>query len=130
MVRFRKGGAETGASSLEFAVLFAVLLVAILGLFHFSFTFAASEAVDDAAQEALEAASKANGTSADGQDAAAFVLDREPSVESWTIRVQRGAAETTVVVSGRSNQILPGLPTEVGRTVVGPTERFISEADR
>lgn len=121
---------EDGASSLEFSVLFGVLLMAILGLFHFSFAFAANEAVDDAAQEALEAASKANGTVADGRAAAAFILDVEPSVQSWTVTVQRGTEQTTVVVSGKANRILPGLPTSIGRTVKGPTERFIAEAER
>jgi len=122
---------ERGAAALEGALVFGIVLAIVLMSVHFGLLYNASLAVDDAAGEALEELADRDGDAAQARAVAALILDGDGTVASWSMPQASRSDDTAIVtITGSSSQVLPGLPTEVSRTVSGPVERFISEADR
>lgn len=122
---------ERGAAAVEAALVFGIVLAIVLMSVHFGLLYNASLAVDDAAGEALEELADLDGDASQARAVAALILDSDGTVKSWSMpRAERTEQTATVTITGASSPVLPGLPTEVSRTVSGPVERFISEADR
>jgi len=122
---------ERGAAAVEAVLIYGVVLAIVLMSVHFGLLYNASLAVDDAAGEALEELADRDGDAVQARAVAALILDGDGTVKTWAMPLAQRTEDTaTVTVTGTSSAVLPGLPTEVSRTVSGPVERFVSEADR
>lgn len=102
-------------------LLFMIMLVIQAGLW-----FHGSQLAEAAAQEGVQAGRAESGSSAVAEARARDFLDRlSPSVASTSqVHATRTAEVTRVEVSGRAQQVVPGLVLTVSGAAEAPTERF------
>lgn len=106
--------------------MFPVVLLLIFATVQGALHFHARNLAQAAAAEAVTAASVADGSAGDGQAAAEQFIAAAGggTLEDTAVTVQRSAGSVTATVTGRSINILPGIPTPaIRQTVSGPVER-------
>lgn len=104
----------------------AVLLIVLLAL-QFGLVLHAAQIAEAAAQEAVEAAQAEPGDVDAGHAAAQSLLSQLGALRSPRIDVARTASTVTSRVTGRAQQLVPGVGVAVSGTAEGPVERFIPE---
>jgi hypothetical protein len=102
------------------------LLLVLLGVFQFAAWYLAGEVALGAAQEGARAARVRLGTEGDGNAAAWRFIGQANGghLVAPGVRVQRGADEVRVQVTGRAQSLLPGLELRVTQVAAGEVERF------
>lgn len=125
----RRGGShrdERGSAAAELVIATPLLLLLILGIVQFALWEHATHVAQATAQQGLAAGRIQGGSNESATAEARSVLVQlgtgvlvDPSV-----RATRGAAATTVVVTGKAEGILPFLSLPVRSVATGPTERF------
>lgn len=118
---------DEGATSTELVVAFPAVLLIIMFALQFGLYLHAAQIVEAAAQEAVEAAQVEQGRPADGRAAAAALLHDLPALRGADVSVRRTATVATARVSGRAQQLVPGLDLRVVAEAQGPVERFVPE---
>ena len=121
---------ERGLTSVELAVVFPGVLLLFATAMHFAMLFLAGHVVDDMANTALSTASGQGATTGDAERDALDVAVQEGFVQHPAVSVTRNASTVRVTVTARSKRLVPGLPDTLTRTIEGPVERFVAEADR
>jgi hypothetical protein len=121
---------DRGTSSTEFAIVYSPLLGLVLTVVHFGFAYHASLVVADAADVALEAFQAEGGSAVDATRAADDLAGGDGVLSGLTVSAVANGSTVVISVSARSPSLMPGLPTQVSRTVSGPIERFVPEPDR
>ena len=107
-----------------------VLILLVLTPVQVGLWWHGKQAAEVAAEEAANAAVVANATLADGQQAAAAILDHAGNLRDVTVHVTRTEATVTVEVHGQLGfSLFPG-GWDVTARVEAPTERFIPETER
>lgn len=102
-------------------LLFMIMLVIQAGLW-----FHGSQLAEAAAQEGVQAGRSANGSAVAAEARARDFLGRlSPSVASSAqVLVRRTPEVTRVEITGRVQQVVPGLALTVSGAAEAPTERF------
>ncbi len=107
--------------------MFPAVLTIILLAFQFGLYLHAAQIAEAAAQEAVEAAQGERATASDGATAAQRLLAQLGALRAPEVDVQRTATAVTARVTGRAQQLVPGVPLGVASTAEGPVERFVPE---
>ena len=132
MVDRRRGGSrkeERGSASAELVVATPLLLLLILGIVQFALWEHATHVAQAIAQQGLAAGRVQGGSEQSATAEAASVLNQLGSGVLVHPRViaTRGAATTTIVVTGQAEGLLPFLTLPVRSVATGPTERFVPD---
>jgi len=117
---------DRGALASQAAILIPVLLTLFLALVHYTFMYQAGQALDDGAQEAARVLMEPTGSPAKAQQAVGFILD-DSVVVTWSMAV---VDANTIRLTGTSEPILPGFPTNLTRTVNFSSVEFLNEEER
>ena len=122
----RHRASERGAATVETVLAVPVLLFLIMVVIQAGLWFHGAQVVEAAAQEGALAGRVESGSSAAAEERARqFVLKFSPTIAATAeVRASRWADSTRVVVSGRVQQLIPGLPLTVRGVAEAPTERF------
>ncbi len=122
----RRCRSERGDTAVETVLAVPVLLFLILVVIQAGLWFHGSQLVEAAAQEGMQAGRVETGSATAAEARARqFVAGMSPSIAATTqVQVSRTADRTRVVVSGRVQQLIPGLRLTVSGAAEGPTERF------
>ena len=122
----RRCRSERGDAAVETVLAVPVLLFLILVVIQAGLWFHGSQLVEAAAQEGMQAGRVETGSATAAEARARqFVAGMSPSIAATTqVQASRTADTTRVVVSGRVEQLIPGLRLTVSGTAEGPTERF------
>ena len=122
----RQCRSERGDAAVETVLAVPVLLFLILVVIQAGLWFHGSQLVEAAAQEGMQAGRVETGSATAAEARARqFVAGMSPSIAATTqVQASRTADTTRVVVSGRVQQLIPGLRLTVSGTAEGPTERF------
>lgn len=104
----------------------AVLLIILLAL-QFGLYLHAAQIAEAAAQEAVEAAQVESAGAADGRRAADDLLGALPALRAPNVSVGRTATVATARVTGRAQQVVPGIDVRVTARAQGPVERFVPD---
>jgi Flp pilus assembly protein TadG len=124
-------GRERGFTSVELAIVAPVLLALIFSIVHIGMLFHTRNAANDVADATLREAQRQESTAPRAKAVgSAMATKYGTSLNHTTITVTRTGTDATVVVVSDGIRIVPFLPVHITRTVSGPVERFISEADR
>lgn len=130
-VRRRLGRDDRGAVSTELAVAIPLVMLLILLIAQFAVWTHATHVAQAAASQALSATRVVGGTTATGHDAARAVLTQlgDGVLKGGHADVTRGPETTTVEIRGTASRIVPFFSLPVEARAVGPTERFVAEAE-
>lgn len=122
----RRCRSERGDAAVETVLAVPVLMFLILMVIQAGLWFHGSQLVEAAAQEGVQAGRVETGSAAAAEARARqFVTDMSPSIAATAeVQVSRTADTTRVVVSGRVQQLIPGLWLTVSGAAEGTTERF------
>jgi len=122
----RRCRSERGDAAVETVLAVPVLLFLILVVIQAGLWFHGSQLVEAAAQEGMQAGRVETGSATAAEARARqFVAGMSPSIAATTqVQTSRTADTTRVVVSGRVQQVIPGLRLTVSGAAEGPTERF------
>ena len=122
----RRCRSERGDAAVETVLAVPVLLFLILVVIQAGLWFHGSQLVEAAAQEGMQAGRVETGSATAAEARARqFVAGMSPSIAATTqVPTSRTADTTRVVVSGRVQQLIPGLRLTVSGAAEGPTERF------
>lgn len=122
----RRRASERGDATVETVLAVPVLLLLIMVVIQAGLWFHGAQVVEAAAQEGALAGRVESGSSAAAEERARqFVLNLSPSIAATAeVHASRTAESTRVVVSGRVQQLIPGLPLTVRGAAEAPTERF------
>ena len=122
----RRCRSERGDAAVETVLAVPVLLFLILVVIQAGLWFHGSQLVEAAAQEGMQAGRVETGSAIAAEARARrFVAGMSPSIAATAqIQASRTAETTRVVVSGRVQQVIPGLRLTVSGAAEGPTERF------
>ena len=117
---------ERGDATVETVLAVPVLLFLIMVVIQAGLWFHGAQIVEAAAQEGALAGRVETGSPATAEERAReFVTRLSPSIASTAeVHASRSADVTKVVVSGRVQQLIPGLPLTVRGVAESPTERF------
>lgn len=116
---------ERGVGAAEFVVVMPVVMGIFLLLVQWSVQLYNDRIVHAAAREAaVEAASWDGGESTARQTAREYLEESGSDLSNTDIKVNVGATEATVTVSGDVMTLLPGFSTRVSATAAAPRERF------
>jgi Flp pilus assembly protein TadG len=117
---------ERGDATVETVLAVPVLLFVILVVIQAGLWFHGSQVMEAGAQEGVRAGRVEGGTVGDAETRARqFVTGISPSLGSTAaIQASRTAEVTRVVVTGRVQEVVPGLRLSVTGSAQGPTERF------
>ncbi|MEI2817301.1 MAG: TadE family protein [Microthrixaceae bacterium] len=117
---------ERGDATVETVLAVPVLLFLIMVVIQAGLWFHGAQIVEAAAQEGALAGRVETGSPAAAEERAReFVTRLSPSIASTAeVHASRSADVTRVVVSGRVQQLIPGLPLTVRGVAESPTERF------
>jgi Flp pilus assembly protein TadG len=118
---------DVGAGSTELVIAFPAVLLVILLAFHFALYLHAAQIAEAAAQEAVDAAQGERSRAADGEAAAHALLAHLGALRGSRVDVRRTPTIVTAAVSGRAQQLVPGMPVQVTAEAEGPVERFVPE---
>lgn len=117
---------ETGALATQAAILVPVLFALFLGLVHYTYMYQAGQSLDDSGREAARILMSPDGDQNKARAAIADILD-DSVVVTWNLSI---VDADTIQVSGTSEQIMPGLPTNLTRTINFTPVLFVNEEDR
>lgn len=122
----RRPHSERGDASVEAVLVVPVLLFLLLVVVQAGLWYHASQVVDAAAQEGVQAGRVDGATAAVAESRArAFVTRLSPTIaRGATVQASRTGAETSVVVSGSVQPVIPGMALTVTGRAHAPTERF------
>ena len=122
----RRCRSERGDAAVETVLAVPVLLFLILVVIQAGLWFHGSQLVEAAAHEGMQAGRVETGSATAAEARARqFVAGMSPSIAASTqVQASRTADTTRVVVSGRVQQVIPGLQLTVSGAAKGPTERF------
>lgn len=120
---------ERDQRGLATSVLATVLFPLVLSILWLTMQWAmlswAQATAQAAAQDGARAAAALNATEAIGQ-ATASAAASNGSLENYQVTAHRTAALTTVTVSAKALQVIPGFPTTIQVTATSPTQRLTS----
>lgn len=132
ITRVRRGReSESAFTSVELAIVAPVLLLLIFGIVHIGMLFHARNIVNDVAGATLREAQRSTSTERRAETVGMqFAGEYGNAIRNTSVKVNRSTQQVRVTVKADGIQIVPFVTTKVSRTVDGPVERFISEADR
>lgn len=108
-------------------IAFPVVLLVILFAFQFGLYLHAAQIAEAGAQEAVEAAQGERSAARDGETAARRLLRSLGALRTPQVTVERTATTATARVTGRAQQLVPGVSLDILATAEGPVERFVPE---
>lgn len=118
---------ERGDSNVEMVIVFPVALLIFFAIIQGAIWFNAGNVAQAAAAAAYNEARTYNGTDSDGVTAGTKFLEANSgTLNGPSVSVTRTATTVTVTVTGTSMSLIPGLGTNITRTVDGPTERWVN----
>ena len=122
----RHRASERGDATVETVLAVPVVLFLIMVVIQAGRWVHGAQVVEAAAQEGALAGRVESGSAAAAEERARqFVLKLSPSIAATAeVHASRSADSTRVVVSGRVQQLIPGLPLTVRGVAETPTERF------
>lgn len=123
----RHGDGQLGATSTELVIVFPAVLLVILLTLQFGLYLHAAQIAEAGAQEAVEAAQGERAGPPDGRAAAGRLLRSLGALRAPQVDVDRTATAVTARVSGRAQQLVPGMSLTIRATAEGPVERFVPE---
>lgn len=103
------------------------MLLVILLAFQFGLYLHAAQIAEAAAQEAVEEAQGERAAARDGETAARRLLRSLGALRTPHVAVERTATTATARVTGRAQQLVPGVSLDILATAEGPVERFVPE---
>jgi len=119
--------ADGGATSTELTIAFPAVLLIIMFALQFGLYLHAAQIAEAAAQEAVEAAQGQAADPAAGRVAASALLADLSALRSPEVTVSRSGTAVSSRVTGRAQQLIPGLALDVAATAEGPVERFVPQ---
>lgn len=132
MSRRRTGRDQAGLTSVEWALVMPVFMLLVMSGVQVALWAHAAHVAIAAAQEGLVAARAAGGTAEAGEARAKAVLAQlgPELITSPSVSAERSVDRASVVVSGYSTVVIPGLRMRVHRQAASVTERFVPEDER
>ena len=117
---------ERADASVEAVLVVPVLLFLIFVVVQAGLWYHAHQVVEAAAQEGVQAGRVDGATAMDAEDRArAFVSRISPTIAATTtVHAARTASETSVVVTGAVQPVIPGMRLNAIGRAGAPTERF------
>lgn len=116
---------ERGIAAPEFVVIMPLVMLIFLMLVQWSVQLYNDRIVHAAAREAAVDAASWEGTEDAGrQTANEYLADSGSDLSNTSVKINVGATEVTVTVSGEVMTLLPGFTTRVSATATVPRERF------
>ena len=116
---------ERGIGAPEFVVVMPLVMLIFLMLVQWSVQLYNDRIVHAAAREAAVDAASWEGTESAGrQTADEYLADAGSDLSNTSIKINVGATEVTVTVSGEVMTLLPGFTKRVSATATVPRERF------
>lgn len=107
----RRAALDRGIGTIEAAIVIPVVVFVVLfGSIQAAFWFHGRNIAASAAQVGAQAARTYDGSAGTGRAAATGYLAGVTGLEEATVSVDRGPATTTVVVTGTTPQLVPGMP--------------------
>ncbi|MGP4115012.1 TadE/TadG family type IV pilus assembly protein [Streptomyces sp. 4N509B] len=125
----RASEADRGAASTQLVLAVPVVLLLMLLAAQFALAWHAQHLAQTAASQGLAAARAADGTRADGEEAARATV-RETAggvLRTPSVRVTRTDTTATARVEGSVIPVVPGLGLRVTGHAAGPVERFVTQ---
>ena len=123
--RLRRRRDERGVGAPEFIIVMPVVMLIFLMLVQWSVQLYNDRIVHAAAREAAVDAASWDGTEAAGQQTAKeYLADSGSDLSNTSVRINVGATEVTVTVSGDVMTLVPGMTKRVSATATVPRERF------
>lgn len=105
---------DRGVSTIEAAIVIPVVVfVVIFGSMQAALWFHGRNVAAAAAQVGAQAARTYDGSAGTGHSAATGYLASVTGLEDATVSIDRGPDTTTVVVTGTTPQLVPGMPRPV-----------------
>jgi len=120
---------ESGAVSIEYALIFPSLLIIVLLLVQSILWLFADRTAQAAAEHGSDAAAAYQARLSDGKNAAEDALDKLPGLKRSTINAFTDGDSVTVVVEGEPVSILP-LGLKIKAESTSAIERFYEVGDR
>ena len=116
---------ERGIAAPEFVVVMPLMMLIFLMLVQWSVQLYNDRIVHAAAREAAVDAASWEGTEDAGrQTANEYLADSGSDLSNTSVKINVGATEVTVTVSGEVMTLLPGFTKRVSATATVPRERF------
>jgi len=116
---------ERGTAAPELVVVMPLVMLIFLMLVQWSVQLYNDRIVHAAAREAAVDAASWEGTESAGrQTADEYLADSGSDLSNTSIKINVGATEVTVTVSGEVMTLLPGFTKRVSATATVPRERF------
>lgn len=116
---------ERGIAAPEFVVVMPLVMLIFLMLVQWSVQLYNDRIVHAAAREAAVDAASWEGTEHAGrQSANEYLADSGSDLSNTSVKINVGATEVTVTVSGEVMTLLPGFTKRVSATATVPRERF------
>lgn len=116
---------DRGVGAPEFIIVMPVVMLIFLMLVQWSVQLYNDRIVHAAAREAAVDAASWDGTEAAGQQTAKeYLADSGSDLSNTSVRINVGATEVTVTVSGDVMTLVPGMTKRVSATATVPRERF------
>lgn len=116
---------ERGIAAPEFVVVMPLVMLIFLMLVQWSVQLYNDRIVHAAAREAaVDAASWEGSEDAGRQTANEYLADSGSDLSNTSVKINVGATEVTVTVSGEVMTLLPGFTKRVSATATVPRERF------
>ena len=116
---------ERGIGAPEFVVVMPLVMLIFLMLVQWSVQLYNDRIVHAAAREAAVDAASWEGTESAGrQTADEYLADAGSDLSNTSIKINVGATEVTVTVSGEVMTLVPGFTKRVSATATVPRERF------
>ena len=116
---------ERGIGAPEFVVVMPLVMLIFLMLVQWSVQLYNDRIVHAAAREAAVDAASWEGTESAGrQTADEYLADSGSDLSNTSIKINVGATEVTVTVSGEVMTLVPGFTKRVSATATVPRERF------
>lgn len=130
--RRRVGRDESGLTSVEWALVMPVVVLLIMSGVQVALWAHAAHVATAAAEEGLVAARAAGGSAQAGEARAKAVLAQlgPELVTSPAVHAERSVERASVVVSGYSTVVIPGLRFPVHGQAASVVERFVAEDER
>lgn len=121
---------QAGSVTTELVMLMPVVLLLVMLIVQFGLWLHARQVATSAAQEGLVAVQVEFGTHAAGLERATAFLAAAGGLRDVQIDVVHEPATVRVTVTGTTPAVIPGMNLGIAAHAEGPTERFVSGADR
>jgi len=121
----RRLRSDRGNAALQTAVILPGVLLLVFGIIQAGLWFYARNVAIAAAEEGSRAAAAVGASSSEGRMTAAGFTDRVGAslLRDVSVTATRGARTATVVVSGHSVSLIPGIPFRISQSSTSPVER-------